>query len=179
MPVIGAIGAGVVVVVVTVLALLSASPRWGSFSRHDPSVQANRRIARWGVQILDGFGYAFPQVFLSATSLPSPCDGDDREWRAAQLVLVSTEEKSMVFDCLVLGNDVGDLDRWFSGAPVTLRAHPSAGLTPVAEVDQAVARWIETGSTVSIAMDDEEGVPTLRIADDDAVVALELDAASA
>lgn len=177
-----AVGAAVVVVVVTVVALLSAIPRRGSFSRNDPSLRLDARFAWWGLQMLDGFGYAFPRTFPSPTSPVFPCDGDDEhdtEWLVAQLVLVTTEETSLVLDCLVLRNDGGDLQGWSCGAPLTLRAHPSAGLTPVAAVDQAVARWIETGATVNIAMEEDDGVATLRIADDDEVVALELEAASA
>lgn len=179
---IATVGAALVVVVVTAVALLSTSPRRGSFTHHDPSLRPDERFAWWGLQMLDGFGYAFPRTFRRPTLLPSPCDGDARdetEWLAAQLVLVSTEQASLVFDCLLLPNDADDLDGWSGGVPVTLRAHPSAGLTPVAEVDQALARWTATGTTVNIAMDDDDGMTMLRIADDTAVVELELEPASA
>ena len=179
---IAAVGAAVVVVVIIVVALVSTSPRRGSLTDHDPSVRPDERMAWWGIQMLDGLGYAFPRTFHRPTLLLSLPEGDDRdetEWLAAQIVLVSTEQASLVFDCLLLSDDAGDVDGWSGGVPVTLRAHPSAGLTPVAVVDQALARWTATGTTVNIAMEDDDGLPMLRIADDTAVVELELEPASA
>ena len=166
----------VVVIGVTLLGL--RQPRNAVAPATPPAGACEARFAGWGLQVLNamGFTYWLPPL---AVRRGGPPGEPPPQWFDAQLVLATTEDSTLVLDCLVAPTDPSELGARYSGTPVTFRVHPRVGLTSVSDVGYLVSRWVDTGSTVGIAVQQQDGMATLSIADADTMVALELEASSA
>jgi hypothetical protein len=156
------------------LALRLSHKADGSVARHDRTATSSAPRP-WSVQILRAMGY------LSLLDWDSPATDVEKPqvWSGSQLVLATTEDETLVLDCLVPTCDPSpEQDRTLL-VPITLRAHlPHHHTSPcVSDIDGTVGKWVNTGAPVDICLGQDSGIAVLRIGDERSLVTLELEEA--
>jgi hypothetical protein len=146
----------------------------GSAARHDRTA-TSCAPRPWSVQILRAMGY-LPLLDWSspATDVEKP-----QVWSGSQLILATTEDETLVLDCLVPSRDPSpEQDRTLL-VPITLRAHLPHHRTSLcaSDIDGTVGEWVNTGAPVDISLGQDSGIAVLRIGDERSLVTLELEEA--
>ena len=129
----------------------------------------------WSVQLLCAMGYL---PLLDSNSL-FPDVEKPQIWSGSQLVLTTTEDGTLVLDCLVPTSDPSpEKDRTLL-VPITLRAHLPHHHTASSDsdIDATVGEWAKTGAPVDISVGQDHGIDVLRINDQRSLVTLELEKA--
>ena len=104
--------------------------------------------------------------YLPLLEMDSPVnDVETPQVWSGQLVLTTTEDETLVLDCLVPTSDACPEEDRTLLVPITLCAHLPHRHTSlsVSDIDGIVGEWVKTGAPVDISLGQDRGIAILQI----------------